>query len=1116
MINRFFNVSRITGVTLVMLLVALVSAGLLWWLGPHWQLTRQQQGLYWLALNALVCGALGVWRYRKQSEPDDVGEQTDTESVSDPQNNETRDTLTEIRDYLKHRYGLNWRNKVRFVVIAGHHRTANLAVPGIADAGWLEANNVVAVWGGSLLSGADSARIAVLRKLKRCAVSAVVLVYDGELRQAMQGDLIVRQLNERYKKLGWRAPLYLWEIQKSDWPQDGRETQPVGCLLAPHTTPPELVDTLKSLPDTLMAPGVQQGLMDHAHDFLLRLGWQLRNGMAERFHALGVSLLTCPYAVPLRGVMFSPPVYPKEGTDKQRWLPDNSWTAILDDLPGLKIQRAGMAWERMLYQAGLMVLGLTCAGVLFSWSANRHEITDAQQLAATARDTHRNTGDRLIALDALQRDMERLQYRSEHGVPWYNRFGQSQNDDLLARLWPEYARSALPLLRDATAARLRDTLTAWNALPADSDKRTKLSRNAYDWLKAWLMLNRPEKMDAAFFTSTVMTLWPRREGVAPGVWQYEGPQQLAFLAQNLSSHPDWKTPADPQLVSGTRSALLRLIGQRNAESALYQKMLQQVSRNYADMRLSDMTGDTDASRLFTTDEVVPGMFTREAWDNAVQPAIEKVVKERRDEIDWVLTDSKHQVASDISPEALKARLTERYFTDYAGAWLDFLNSLHWQNAATLSDAIDQLTMLADVRQSPLVALMNTLNIQGRAGQSQEALSDSLVKSAQNILHSDNAKAIDQQAGPHGPLDATFGPALALLSNQTGGSDSLSLQTFLTRVTRVRLKLQQVTNTADPQAMMQALAQTVFQGKSVDVTDTRDYGSLVAASLGQEWSGFGQALFVQPMEQAWQQVLAPTAESINSQWQQSIVNDWQHDFNDRWPLSPDKQSEASLPLLSQYLRNDTGRITQFVKISLGGVLHKEGRRWVPDAISSQGLHFNPEFLDALNALSELADVVFTGGDASVHFQLMGKPARDVMQTTLFLDQQKLDYHNQVESWQPYVWPDSQWKPRTTLTWTSVNTGERIFADYPGSWGFIRLLDKAQVKATDNSTYVLRWKTADGDTLNMMLRTEAGVGPLALLRLKGFRLPQQVFVATGEGNVDVSATATTRNSVRDMED
>ncbi|EHT8843578.1 type VI secretion protein VasK, partial [Salmonella enterica] len=521
--NRFFNLSRITGVTLVMALVALVSGALLWWLGPHWQLSRQQQGLYWLTLNAFVCAVLGVWRYRKQSEPGAVSEQTGSDSASAPLSNHEQGTLTEIRDYLKHRYGLNWRNKVRFVVIAGHHRTANLAVPGIAEAGWLEANNVVAVWGGSLLPGADSARIAVLRKLKRCAVSAIVLVYDGELRQAMQGDLIVRQLNERYKKLGWRVPLYLWEVQKSAWPQEGRETQPVGCLLAPHTTPPELVETLKSLPDTLIEPGVQQGLGSHTHDFLLRLGWQLRNGMAERFHALAVSLLTGPYAVPLRGVMFSPAVYPKDGTDRQRWLPDNSWNAILNDLPSLRIQRAGMAWERTLYQAVLVALGLTCAGVLFSWNTNRQEITDAQQLAVTARDEHQNADKRLAALGELQREMARLQYRSQHGVPWYSRFGQSQNDDLLARLWPEYARSALPLLRDASAARLRDALTAWNALPADSDPRAKLSRDAYNWLKAWLMLNRPEKMDANFFTSTVMALWPRRDGVAPGVWQYEGP-----------------------------------------------------------------------------------------------------------------------------------------------------------------------------------------------------------------------------------------------------------------------------------------------------------------------------------------------------------------------------------------------------------------------------------------------------------------------------------------------------------------------------------------------------------------------------------------------------------------
>jgi type VI secretion system protein ImpL len=72
---------------------------------------------------------------------------------------------------------------------------------------------------------------------------------------------------------------------------------------------------------------------------------------------------------------------------------------------------------------------------------------------------------------------------------------------------------------------------------------------------------------------------------------------------------------------------------------------------------------------------------RQAWEQAVQPAIEKVVKARRDELDWVLTDSKQVNKQDeTSPEALKKRLTERYFADFGGAWLEFLNSLRWNQA----------------------------------------------------------------------------------------------------------------------------------------------------------------------------------------------------------------------------------------------------------------------------------------------------------------------------------------------------------------------------------------------------------------------------------------------------
>lgn len=421
----------------------------------------------------------------------------------------------------------------------------------------------------------------------------------------------------------------------------------------------------------------------------------------------------------------------------------------------------------------------------------------------------------------------------------------------------------MPLLRDAAAEHLQTQLTAFNALPPGNPLREQMAKNTNDQLKLYLMLARPEHMDAAWFSAALLNDWPVRDGVKNGVWQGMAPSLLSFYGAQLVTHPEWKLRADENMVSQARSLLVRLMGVRNSESTLYQKMLSRVAHLYVDMRLEDMTGDTDASRLFSTTEIVPGMFTRQAWEQAVQPAIEKVVKARRDELDWVLTDSKRPVSKqdDISPEALKKRLTERYFADFGGAWLEFLNSLRWNQAATLSDSIDQLTLMADVRQSPLVALMNTLNVQGRTGQTGEAISDSLVKSAKNLLGGDK-DAIDQSAGVHGPLDATFGPVLALMDKSRTGGQEQSLQSFLTRATQVRLRLQQVTNAADPQAMTQTLAQTVFQGKAVDLTETRDYGSLIAAGLGQEWSGFGRTVFVQPMEQAWQQVLTPAAESLN--------------------------------------------------------------------------------------------------------------------------------------------------------------------------------------------------------------------------------------------------------------
>lgn len=107
------------------------------------------------------------------------------------------------------------------------------------------------------------------------------------------------------------------------------------------------------------------------------------------------------------------------------------------------------------------------------------------------------------------------------------------------------------------------------------------------------------------------TVQPTRMGISTGLWQSLAPDLWAFYLSLLPERPEWKIIPDAQRVSQSRQVLLQQLGRRNAESTLYENMLKSVRRNFADVSLEDMTSGTDARRLFTTDEVVLGMFTRQ-------------------------------------------------------------------------------------------------------------------------------------------------------------------------------------------------------------------------------------------------------------------------------------------------------------------------------------------------------------------------------------------------------------------------------------------------------------------------------------------------------------------------
>ncbi|OKA17106.1 type VI secretion IcmF C-terminal domain-containing protein, partial [Pseudomonas versuta] len=155
---------------------------------------------------------------------------------------------------------------------------------------------------------------------------------------------------------------------------------------------------------------------------------------------------------------------------------------------------------------------------------------------------------------------------------------------------------------------------------------------------------------------------------------------------------------------------------------------------------------------------------------------------------------------------------------------------------------------------------------------------------------------------------------------------------------------------------------------------------------------------------------------------------------------------------------------------------------------------PQFVAAINQLSHLADVLYTDGGMGLSFELQGKAVRDVVQTTFIFNGAKHEYFNQREFWQRFNWPGSSDHPGASLSWISVRTGERLFGDYPGTWGLIRLLEQARVTPLNDgeSRYRLVLDAPDGLGLTWHLRTELDAGPLALLKLRNFTLPGQIFL------------------------
>ncbi|WP_235012136.1 ImcF-related family protein [Caballeronia catudaia] len=781
------------------------------------------------------------------------------------------------------------------------------------------------------------------------------------------------------------------------------------------------------------------------------------------------------------------------------------WQTIADHSRKVHGRRVSFSLSTIAAWIAIAVLALWSLGTVISGVSNRASMQEASATLSKFSSVQ-DTTQAVLALESLDKQIDTLEVHRKEGAPWFERFGLNHDAELLEALRPGYQRAASRVLIAPIQAKLEERL---NQLASLSDAEIASGGNAqvqaaYDTLKTYLMLAHPEHADPAFLTAQLLATnaptRPNNSSVTPGTWEDLRQHAIAFYASHLKRDSAPAITPDVSLVASTRQTIIGVRGIQNSTDEIYQQIIEDAKPKYPPITLATLLGDHPSRGLFNTTATVPGVFTRAAWDERIPKAIDEASEQRTVTGDWVLSDAK---IDNTAPSTLKAELRQRYFDDYARAWAQFLNSIRWQNASSLSGTVDQLTLLGDPQRSPLVALMNAIVYQASAGASTQSLSDNLIAKAQHWAGTDEKDPSKQTQAELAPLAAAFGPILRLTGSDVANTaktqqqqtGDLSLPRYLERVTAMRLKTQQMMASADPDAVSRMAAQAMLQGKTSDIADSRDYASRLAASLGEQWSGFGH-LFEAPLDQTWQVVVQPASSSLNDIWRTSVVADWNRAFGGRYPFA-DSDNDASLPDMARFMRPDNGLIAQFVATELAGVVKRQGDRWVAAQGTNQGtLALDPTFLAALNKLTQVSTVLFPSGDARVRFELRGVPTPGITDMKFISSGQQLHYFNQMEQWIPFEWPGQALDNNAQLEWQTEQAGLRSTMYAQGRFALIRLLERAKVEQQDNARYLLSWTPEQGTSLplSVQLRAEAGAGPLDVLQLRHFALPARIFVTS----------------------
>lgn len=758
-----------------------------------------------------------------------------------------------------------------------------------------------------------------------------------------------------------------------------------------------------------------------------------------------------------------------------------------------------------------LALGLALAGWAWSYTNNRQLVANAQADLAKAVQVQQGRVDLQSRLEALQILRDRLQqlqgYRHDH--PVMLGLGLYQGDTIEAKLRSEYFQGMRQVMLAPVAqnleAYLSKVVSDHNVLaqPQAVDKphsdqaqggiyqppSPTSSQDAYNALKAYLMLAQPDRVEPVQLSDQLTRFWRGWLDANRGMMSRD---QMIGSAQSLMTfyvaqydQPGWPTVDDKiALVDDTRSALRKVMSGLPAVNRVYEQIKARAATRFPAVSIASILSSPDNHPLMAGSYAVPGPFTVEAWSGYVKGAIREAANNELSTSDWVLqTSGSTDLTLSGSPEQVQKQLQSMYSKDYIAQWQKFLQGVTVSRFDNFAAAVQGMNTLGDPQNSPLRTVLQKV-YEETSWDNPSLVNQGLQRAKGGIgawfkrvilrrtpsrvnLNLDNVKASGDKPLETGPVGSAFtGIARLMIARD---NDKPLLSRYLAMLASLRTRLNAIKNQGDPGPGTRKLMEQTLEGQGSELSSGLQLvDEQLLDGLSDTQRNTLRPLLLRPLMQTFHALIAPTEGDINKTWAAQVYQPFQQNLAQKYPFDRNGQIQATADEIGQVF-GPSGTIAKFTTTTLGPLVNQRGSVLTAKQWADMGITLTPALMADFPEWVAPLDQTGGSGSAQTVFQIRPQPGSGgIRQYTININGQTLLYQNTPPSWKPFIWDASQSAPVAQVSAVTFDGRTVSVANFTGPNALTKLFQAAK-GGLDKQTgiYTLTW-AHDNISVSVQLR------------------------------------------------